>query len=67
MGPLSKLFYYWRVGGVNELATVQKTINSTDNGQSYFGSPTQKCLIAINYTAVCDWCACLMNWYRLGG
>lgn len=60
MDPLSKLFYYWRVGGVNELATAQKTINSTDNGQSYFGSPTQKCLIAINYAAVW-WLMCMFN------
>lgn len=52
MDALSKLFYYWRVGGVNELATVQKTINCPDNEQSAFGSPTQKCLIAINYAVV---------------
>lgn len=52
MGLLSKLFYYRRVGGVNELAAVQKAINNTDNAQSYLGSPTQKCLIAINYAAV---------------
>jgi len=38
MGPLSKLFYYWNLGGVNELATVQKAINGTDKEESYAAS-----------------------------
>lgn len=60
MGSLSKLFYYWKLGGVNELATVQKAINGTDNGESYPASTALQYLIAINFTEI-EWLMCTVN------
>lgn len=37
---------------MNELATVQKAINGTDNGESYPASTALQYLIVINFTEI---------------
>lgn len=55
------------VGWMNELAAVQKSISSTDNGESDSATTVQAMLNCNKFCRTGDWCAQLMNRYRCKG